>query len=249
VTEEALAGPVERIDKLFGELKLRQTLPDETFLRNMYVHPQRLENLAAFLRSQRDISEWMPLIPFVDSRAARLTKIFEAIEQVLVKSPSQRFKYFGFLGSRWMQGTPLRELITDRLAYKKIPNSEKEVNSEISDLFEEIEKTLRFVYVKYMVIYTQILKSILGERGQQALADNVLPIHVFLEFGAATPTLLNLMSIGLSRTTALLLRTSASLNDGLDAHGCKLYIESVNLTRANLPDICKSEIRRLRGEK
>jgi hypothetical protein len=189
----------------------------------------------------------MPLSPFADSRSARLTKIFQTIEEILVKSPSQRYKYFGFLGSRWMQGVSLRQLIIDRLEYKHTPNTEKDVNNEISELFEEIEKNLRFVYVKYMVIYTQILKTILSERQMHDQAEKVLPIHVFLEFGAATPTLIGLMSIGVSRTSALLLKSSASLNDNLDAARCRQYVESVNLTRANLPAICKSEIRRLRG--
>jgi hypothetical protein len=247
VTDESLRDQVARIDKIFAELKEKQTLSDDTFLRNLYVHPQRLEDLAIFLREQEDIFQWLPLIPFADPGAARLTKIFQALEETLIKSSSLRYKYFGFLGSRWMQGISLRELITDRLEYRNIPDKEKEVNSEIADLFEEIEKTLRFVYVKYMGIYTQILKTILLERGMEAQAEKVLPIHVFLEFGAATPTLINLMSIGVSRTSALLLKSAASLNDDLDAARCKVYIESVNLTRATLPAICKSEIRRLRG--
>jgi hypothetical protein len=247
VTDDSLAAPVARIDGMCAELKANQTLPDDIFRKNLYVHPQRLEDLATFLRTQEDILQWLPLIPFSDSRSQRLTKIFQALEEVLIKSASHRYKYFGFLGSRWMQGTPLRELITDRLKYKDTPNTEKDVNTEISELFEEIEKTLRFVYVKYMAIYTEILKTILVEHGLTAQAEKVLPIHVFLEFGAATPTLINFMSIGVSRSSALLLKSAASLNDNLDAARCRQYVESVNLKRANLPAICKSEIRRLRG--
>lgn len=169
------------------------------------------------------------------------------IDQVFIKSNNERHRYFAFLALAWMRGSPIRDLVKARLEYKKVPDEEKIVNEEIRDLFREIEEELRYRYVKYTSIYLQVLSAVLKEKGETEMADKLLPLHMFLEFGASDRALINLMSLGLSRTSAILLKRTVSLSSDMTLHECKRYLQAVNLTRIAIPAICKAEISRMRG--
>jgi hypothetical protein len=113
----------------------------------------------------------------------------------------------------------------------------------------KMEKELRYTYVKYMRLYTDVLRAVLVERGMTSEAEKLLPIHLFLEYGAANQTLINLMATGLSRTSALLFKSAHKLRDDLTPSECQGYLDRVNIDRTELPAICKAEIRRLRRTK
>jgi len=84
------------------------------------------------------------------------------------------------------------------------------------------------------------------EKQQRDLAEKILPIHLFLEYGAASVTLINLIALGLSRTSALLLRSSYGLRDNFTASECQAQIDRINLGSSQLPGLCKAELARLR---
>jgi hypothetical protein len=146
-----------------------------------------------------------------------------------------------------MKGMPIRDLVKARLEFKKTPDEEKIVNEEIRDLFSEIEEDLRYRYVKYTSIYLQVLSLVLSEKGEIERAEKILPLHMFLEFGASDRTLISLMSLGLSRTSAILLKKTVSLTSDMTLRQCRQYLQAVNLARIAIPEICKAEISRLRG--
>lgn len=224
-----------------------QTLPDELFHRNFYVHPQRLEKLAAFLRSQPWIQGWQPLPPQNRSAYDRLVAIFEKLEEIFIQEGTRRHIYFAVLASQWMQGKPLRELVQDRLDRKGATHDAEKANDEIRGLFEDLEERIRYIYVKYMGIYNSVLSAVMREMGFPDDAESLVPLHLFLEFGASSKTLINFMSLGLSRTSAILLQNFAKFRDDLEIPMCRTYIERINLDRTPLPAICKSEISRVRG--
>jgi hypothetical protein len=225
-----------------------RTLPDKIFVDNMYVHPRRLEELAAIFRDAPVISFLCPLQPFLEGAYENLVRIFGVIDDVFIKSNNQRHTYFAFLALEWMRGMPIRDLVKARLRYKKVPDDEEIVNEEIRDLFREIEEDLRYRYVKYTSIYLQVLSLVLKEKGGMEMAEKLLPLHMFLEFGASDKVLINLMSLGLSRTSAILLKRTVSLGSGMTLLECRHYLQAVNLNRIAIPAICKAEIARLRGE-
>jgi DEAD/DEAH box helicase len=236
------------VDSASEKAYIDRTLPDEIFTNNMYVHPDRLEELAAIFRDAPVISLLCPIQPFAEGAYQNLVDLFAVIDQIFIKSNNQRHRYFAFLALEWMKGMPIRDLVRARLEYKKTPDDEKIVNEEIRDLFREIEEELRYRYVKYTSIYLQVLSLVLRDRGETERAEKLLPLHLFLEFGASDKVLINLMSLGLSRTSAILLKRTVSLGADMTLAECKQYLAAVNLTRIQIPSICKSEISRMRGK-
>jgi len=232
------------IDSVSAHLK--KTLPDAVFLTNYYVHPSRLESLAEFLRQQQDLRQWLPIYPWARNSYYNLLPIFQLIENLLIRSQTRVHEYHAFLAIEWMKGSSLKELVANKIERAKIGNDADKINTAIRDLFDDLESELRYKYVKYMRIYYDVLKAILVERGMLQEAEGLLPIHLFLEYGAASETLINLMSLGLSRTSALLFNSYLRLRDNLALSECQAYVDSVNLERSNLPAICKAEIGKLR---
>jgi hypothetical protein len=52
-------------------------------------------------------------------------------------------------------------------------------------------------------------------KGKPKRAEKLLPLHTFLEFGASDRALINLMCLGLSRTSAILLKNTVSLHSDM----------------------------------
>jgi hypothetical protein len=224
----------------------KKTLPDEVFVANYYVHPARLEVLAQFFRDQGDLRNWVPTYPWAERSYYRVLDIFRVIEELLIRSGNRAFQYYAFLATEWMKGSSLRELVSNKIERSNAGNNPDKINAAIRELFDDLESELRYKYVKYTRIYHDVLRAILLERGMASEVETLLPIHLFLEYGAANQTLINLMSIGLSRTSALLFKSYLSLRDNLNVAECQDRVNSVNVERSNLPPICLAEVRRLR---
>jgi len=140
----------------------------------------------------------------------------------------------------------LKELIENKISWNKASGDVDRINDLIRELFDEVENRLRFKYVKYMKIYSDVLGAILIEQNRTADLASIPPIHLFLEYGAASLTLINFIALGLSRSSAILLKAMRGLRDNLSIAQCQEVIDSISLDSVNLPAICSSEIRRLR---
>ncbi len=226
--------------------RFKKTLPDEVFATNYYVHPARLEQLAQFLRDQSDLKNWLPTYPWAEGSYYRLLDIFRLIEELLIRSGNRAFQYYAYLATEWMKGSSLKELVSNKIDRSRAGQDADKINAAIRELFDDLESELRYKYVKYTRIYHDVLRALLLERAMKTEAEALLPIHLFLEYGAANQTLINLMSIGLSRTSALLFKSHLSLRDNLTPAECQDRVNSVNIERTNLPAICIAEVTRLR---
>jgi replicative superfamily II helicase len=224
----------------------KKTLPNEVFLTNYYVHPVRLELLAVFLREQQDLRSWLPTYPWAQGSYYRLLQIFKLIEDLLIRSRTRAFQYYAFLATEWMKGSSLKELVTNKIERAKAGQDPDKINAAIRDLFNDLESELRYKYVKYTRIYHDVLRAVLLERGMVEEVQSLLPIHLFLEYGAANQTLISLMAIGLSRTSALMFKSYLSLRDDLNVSQCQDRVNSVNIERSSLPALCVAEVSRLR---
>jgi replicative superfamily II helicase len=244
LSDEKTKDPFSQIDRVSSEFK--KTLPDEVFLNNYYVHPARLEFLAEFFRGQQDLKAWVPTYPWAQQSYYRLRAIFKVIEDLLIRSQNRSYEYHAFLATEWMKGSSLKELVSNKIERAQVKGDSDKINTAIRELFDDLESQLRYKYVKYTRIYHDILRAILVERGMTAESETLLPIHLFLEYGAANQTLISLMALGLSRTSALLFKSYLSLRDELNVSESQSYLNSVNLERIDLPALCKAEVSRLR---
>lgn len=238
---EMLRGTVGRLERLQAEL----TLPGTVFRRNATVLPTRLESLYKFFQAQQDLEEWIPLPPFHSEMFVRLREIFRLVQQELENDQSKRYLYHWVLGLRWIRHWPLRRIIESRVSFLQRRGEASVVGDVIIDTIETLESAIRFRYVRNMRAYNDVLAIALRERDAADLADNLAPLAVFLECGASHPVAIALITLGLSRTAALLLRDKILFRSDTSPEECLAALRRLPLRRMGLPPTVVREIERL----
>ena len=70
------------------------------------------------------------------------------------------------------------------------------------------------------------------------------PLHLYLEIGACSGTMISLIGIGLSRTSAALL-TQKAIKTTMDEKEALQWLQGLNLKAFDIPDTVISEVNRL----
>lgn len=133
-------------------------------------------------------------------------------------------------------GDSLKDLIDNRLKFYKVAAERKAVNRAIRELLDDIEQTLRFTYVKYLKAYADVLQFLI-QQGKQEIADKLAPWDLYVEFGARDKVLLMLMSIGVSRSTAIAMRKAITTQPEISREDCWKRLLSLPLKVLNIPSV------------
>lgn len=236
---------LNEIDDLCYIAKEDKTLPEHVFQRNSTISPYRLEELASYLRENSEpIEKFIPNYEY-----GRIQKIFKILEDIFFKTGTLNYKRDTFIANKWLSGVPLNIIIKEKLDFEKTPNEPKKIGNSIRELLKHIEGTLRYKYVKYLRAYNDVLEAILIEKDTPDLCEKMVSLHLNIEFGAKDDVLINMISLGLSRTTAILLKKEAKIPSNTDRDKCIALINSLSLDELNIPQLCKEEILLLKRKK
>lgn len=227
--------------------EIRVSLPPGVFARNATVPPGRLEDLHKELRTVSDLRSVLPLMPWEVGFNVRLREIFGRVERCLAGVQNDSYVYHSWLAAQWIHDVSLSAIIDMRLKYERNRQSKKTADDVIRAVMSDIETDLRFRYVKHTRAYGDVLVAMLVQRGEAQLAASMAPLHLYLECGASDAVTLSLLSIGLSRTTALLLRKRLPLPLNATPEYCASALRRTDLSRMDLPGVCRREITELVG--
>lgn len=228
------------------ELRKRLSVPEAVCLRNAVISPTLLEELWVYFSKNLHF----PLIPIDPYRAGALghfRSIFEVIAKVFIGVDNKSWQYYSTLAFHWVKGSSLKDLIDNRIKYYKVSSDRKPVNATIRELLDDIELTLRFTYVKYLRAYIDVLSAFLEQLGFNDIAEALSPWDLYVEFGARDKVLLMLMSIGVSRSTSILIRRAITSDNDVGREECWSKLCSLPLNVLNVPEVCRREIRQLTG--
>ncbi len=223
------------------------SLPASIFARNTGVHPQRLENLYQHLFNQKDLSEFIPIAPRRPGVHARLKLIFQLVQRHLMGIEDNSFSQHAKIAQGWIHDEPLSSIISKEVSYRRSEASKNEVKFNpsrvIYGVVYTIESVIRFRYVRNLRAYHDVLGQALRIRGAPE-ADSLVPMHLFLECGASKLVTLNLISLGISRMTALLLEKRITLSGSSTPEQClKLCRDAIfNAPNMKIPAIARREV-------
>ncbi|WP_343550703.1 DEAD/DEAH box helicase [Pantoea sp.] len=148
------------------------------------------------------------------SIVVRLDKIFGIEDEVNGKDEGKfkKLKYFVSISrlvldsNKWMQGKPYRFFIDDvlkrQLEQKGKSINDSKVDSVANFVTAHITTNLNFILVKYLTIWSNVLSSFLNEEEKEKYAY-ILNLPSMLEMGSYNPVVLEIMSYGINRSTAL----------------------------------------------
>jgi hypothetical protein len=173
-----------------------------------------------FANNQHRLPELKPLHPNHSDRSElkqNLIAIFHRIKKYfypeeLYKQESGKINATIVNAIMWMRGEPISLMISNYVKYKedKAKNKNIKVNGAVRHILEQIEKTIRFEFAINIKCYIDILQYYCESIGQIIELE---PIHLFLEMGGCNKTVISLMGIGLSRTSAIEIESNISNKD------------------------------------
>lgn len=173
----------------------------------------------------------------------RYIKLFQMYENYLVNSKAKSYLYFYWIALDWMRGDSYFDLLKVRIDYSnsKRKRGSANVNTEARGLFDDIESNVRFKYVKFSKCYNDILSYILKEQGLEEAISSIPPLHLYLELGASSTTMINLIGMGISRTVASQI-SKVMLNSAMTTEEIRAWLKKQNLYALNLPNNVIAEL-------
>ena len=120
------------------------------------------------------------------------------------------------------------------------------LNDTIRRVINGIETTLRFEYARDLKAYLDILALALRTRAPVGEPRILPPLPLYLECGSSNPGVIRLMSLGLTRLTALLIRKLiVGMRDDATPEDWFAALARQSLATLPLPKICIQEIAHL----
>ncbi|MDH6666880.1 UNVERIFIED_ORG: hypothetical protein M2442_002879 [Methylorubrum zatmanii] len=242
---------VNQIRDRISQISIIVNIPTEVLNNNIGVSIFRQKDLFDYFTKRltqlppEDLIPAHPLGTFNDVLSNH-RRCFKRIHTYLLryKGADNRHNFFAPLALRWMRGDPLPVLIDSAIRWHQSRKSTKPKASIIRDTMEDVEKDLRFRYVKYFTCYNSLLKAALAEINLEEYIKLVPDVPLFLEVGGSSGSMINLMALGLSRTSAEAL--SDYINDKeMSLIDLRSWLRRLNIRTLDISPICIREIESL----
>lgn len=121
------------------------------------------------------------------------------------------------------------------------------IQDVIRNMIKSIEQRIRFKLVRSLRAYHDVLSTVLVARNRASEAEAMLPLHIYMECGACNVVVLNLISLGFSRTAALLLHKLVFFPQDASPEWCRHILLHANLEALKVPPTVRREARHLLG--
>ncbi len=219
----------------------------EVFKRHSAISPLSMQALLEYFE-RHDEPQRLTLAPPENTKAAE--NYVEALSRVTTYlgapfGDHRGYRYaLAILMRDWMRGRPLPALIKARIKYersKKSASSEETVvAAAIRNTMRDVEQFARFEAPKYLTCYLDILLQFIDSSKAEVRVPD-MDLEMMLEMGVSRPTELSMMTLGLSRSSAVALEPNV-LDDTLDREGALEWLRNADLGDYDLPALVVTEI-------
>jgi hypothetical protein len=238
---------VNRLCQTFDNVIDTIDIPESTIRSNPGISPIAQQQLLDYFRSYNgDPEELLPIAPESEDAYEGYLHLVGVINRYLSGDHPGQTVPHAILVYNWLRGKSLAEIIRQNWNYWRKKKT-KTLPTVIRDTMRDIEDYARFRFAKYASCYVEVLKLYLREIEREDLVEEIPPqLNIWLEFGASQKTQVSLMSLGLSRTTAIELLRYIT-DDNLEPEECVQWIKEVDLNTLDLSPIIVDEIRKVIG--
>lgn len=230
------------------------TLPLELLKKHPEVSGLALQKLYNYFKKKieddsRDPLDFIPPSPYADDAATHFTYIYLRLHKLLLPKfgTFKRCMALSIVTVNWMKGMPLRRIIQSRIDHEKETDVIK-IQGIIRRVMADIEEYARFLAPKYFSAYLTVLKYYFEEKGIGNLLDDNYQFELLLEYGVPSGTLLSLIKLGISRSSAMELFDAEIIDSNMDKHQVAKWLQAFDLEKADLPTAIKTEVRIVQSE-
>lgn len=232
------------LDERLGALLEQIDIPNNIISRHPGVSATALQALLNYFRNRKKpVEELLPSTPDSDDAYERLIAIFYRVNTHVFPAffPTGAVPVHALVTIEWMRGLPLGQIIRRRITYLRDNHRAVNLAAVIRETMRDVEEVARFRAPKYLAAYIDVLNYYLEEIGKGELFPPGLRFDLYLEFGVATQTLLSLIGIGLSRTSAVAINDFLA-DDQLSEDAVLQWLQTRRWERLDMPAIVKREV-------
>ena len=135
-------------------------------------------------------------------------------------------------------------IIEEAIRYHKSQGKNRSSGTVIREVLTDVESSLRFKYVNMLGCYGAVLKEALISTGHAPHAAKMPALTLYLELGAASQTMIQFISLGLSRHTAHIL-SGLTINRDMDLGSARQFLSRLAPETAGLSPYVAGELRRV----
>ncbi|UVT21134.1 MAG: DEAD/DEAH box helicase [Nitrospira sp.] len=237
-------GNIQDLQTMIENICSNLNLPASIATRNPGISPLAMENLLAYFREEElDPQKFVPIPSESDQAVLQYTMLLSRINKTLgpVFGHAGRTYVLGLLITNWLEGHPLARLISERINYLRRMDRPANIAKVIRDTMADVEQVARFEAPKYIGCYVDVLSFHLKSIHREDLIEPIKDIALRLEYGINSTTQLSLISLGLSRTTAVALAEIIP-NDELTEFECVSWLRDNRQLYNDLSPVIKAEI-------
>lgn len=237
---------LEALDSKITEVLDSLSFPLEIISRNPGISPILMQNLwERFERCDKENLENLLLAdPSSDDALPSYIKAFTRISDTMSIDLGYNSKgvfVLALLVINWMRGYPLARLISERISHLKRKKKEYKEPSVIRNVMEDVERVARYQAPKLLSCYNDLLRHFYISEGRADLIEYIDDVGVFLELGVSVKTQISLISLGFSRTSAVMISEYIT-SDNFDEQLCIEWIIKNSNLLDDLPALVKLEI-------
>ena len=174
----------------------------------------------------------------------KLRPVFARVHKYLELKSGNHHRYWAPLALRWMRGEPLPMIIDEAIKYHRAQGKNRSNRTVIREVLTDVERSLRFKYVNLLGCYSAVLKEALIASGHASHVQKIPALTLYLELGAASQTMIQFMSLGLSRHTANIL-SRLTINRDMDLGAARGFLSGLNPEAAGLSPYVAGELRKV----
>lgn len=197
---------IDALESILDSVIERIQAPPEILKRHRGINPLLTAGFLAYLESiQADRADaFMPMTPDMPDAVMVLSRNLALIDAHLGGSfgNEKQRNLKAKITIDWMRGLPLGRIIRTRIDYLTSVKPVK-VSVEIRAVLDLIEENARYLIPKYLSCYADCVARWYRRVGRSDLAEEIADIQDMLEAGVAERTMLALVGLGLTRTSAV----------------------------------------------
>ncbi len=213
---------------------------------NPHINPMCIVGLYNFFCDNIEtLEEFLPIDPSDNDAVEAYKNIFKNCAKYLGAKKLARNENLALknaiIVTRWMCGWPIPRIIDSSLTYWQRRDPKKTSATIIRDVLNDIENIARFHAPNYLSCYVDILNFVIETKHVKLDVSELDRFSVMLEYGVSTQTQLSLISLGLSRNTAILLYEIIAKDD-LTPQEALDFIKNFDVQNLDIPNLIKEEI-------
>lgn len=225
---------------LFQEIEQEIEIPRQIIFKNAGISPIAQQNLLNYFKNREGApEELIPALPESEDALDNYIRVIDRISKFLSGESEKLNYYHALLVINWMRGKNLAYIIARNWKYWK--DRGKNLPTVIRNTMKDIEEFARFKFVKYSSCYNDILKYHFSEIKREDLIEEIPNMNIWLEFGASQATQISFMSLGLSRTSAIIL-SDLIFADDLNPDACLHWLNNYDFLAVDVSPIILSEV-------